>query len=179
MFCLSIVICVKCKDNLKGILIAILLLPIGMESGHQIESVLQWHVVLWVCPFTNFCEFARLRWLSYVFNKFLIHWKLFIYRYERMPSDFMTLELPVSSDQSSQYVHVISSANRTASSVFTTLSRYLFQRRWVWSVQHSSSMQITTQAIGRILSTITKYDCLQYLNYINEILNILQNVYDF
>ena len=82
--------------------------------------------------------------------------KIFLLRYERMPNDFMTLELPSSLDHSSQYVQVISSANRTASSVFTTLSRYLFQRRWVWSVQNSSSIQITTQAIGRILSTITK-----------------------
>ena len=78
---------------------------------------------------------------------------MLLYRYERMPTDFMTLDVPAAAD--SHYMQIIT-ANRTASSIFTTLSRFLFHRRWVWTVQHNASMQITTQAIGRILSTITK-----------------------
>ncbi len=80
-----------------------------------------------------------------------------------MPTDFLTLDVSPASDQSSQYAggthaqaQSQSTANRQASSVLVTLSRYLLQRRWVWSVQQSAATQITTQAIGRILSTITK-----------------------
>ena len=76
-------------------------------------------------------------------------------RYERMPFDFTTLETPPVVDHSGHLTHVVS-ANRAASSIFTTLSRYLYHQRWIWSVQHGASMPITTQAIGKILSNLAK-----------------------
>ena len=62
-------------------------------------------------------------------------------------------------DQSGQLSYPVS-ANKTAANVFTTLSRYLYHRRWVWTMQHASSMPISMQAVGCMLSNLTKYVCM-------------------
>jgi len=77
-------------------------------------------------------------------------------RYDRMPHDFFVLDVPPMIDQSGQLSYPVS-ANKTAANVFTTLSRYLYHRRWVWTMQHVSSMPISMQAVGCILSNLTKY----------------------
>ncbi|KAI0211904.1 KICSTOR complex protein SZT2 [Lamellibrachia satsuma] len=76
-------------------------------------------------------------------------------RYDRMPHDFFVLDVPPMIDQSGQLSYPVS-ANKTAANVFTTLSRYLYHRRWVWTMQHVSSMPISMQAVGCMLSNLTK-----------------------
>lgn len=44
----------------------------------------------------------------------------------------------------------------TKANAFNTLSRYLHHQRWIWSVK-SGKVDISMQAIGRILSTLSKY----------------------
>ena len=80
----------------------------------------------------------------------------FLIRYERVPQDFGTLGLPPVIDQSGQLTH-ITSANKAASSIYLTLAKYLYHRRWVWCAQHApASNAMSMQAVGRILSTLTK-----------------------
>ena len=66
-----------------------------------------------------------------------------------------SLNLTSSPDQNSKSAQA--AANRVSLGHFATLSRYLCHRRWVWSVQvRDCQSPISMQAIGRVLSTITK-----------------------
>ena len=85
------------------------------------------------------------------------------YRYDRMPRDFFMLDVPPMIDQSGQLNYPVS-ANKAAANVFTTLSRYLYHRRWVWTMQHVSSMPVSMQAVGCMLSNLTKYVCACFLH---------------
>jgi hypothetical protein len=87
--------------------------------------------------------------LTAILNDFLWY-----FSYERMPHDFSTTDMPPQLERCGYMMAL--TANKVAFNIYTTLSRYLFHRRWVWSVQHGSSMPVSMQAIGRILSNLTK-----------------------
>ncbi|KAK3091384.1 hypothetical protein FSP39_019468 [Pinctada imbricata] len=74
--------------------------------------------------------------------------------YERKPRDMTVLEDP------SKYIpaHMTSQQMNnkvTVANAFNTLSRYLHHQRWIWTVKQGK-VDITMQAVGRILSTLTK-----------------------
>lgn len=72
------------------------------------------------------------------------------YRYERIPSEFGTVIFPDGTQPMTA-----AKPPRPASTLVTTLSRYLHHRRWVWSASaHNHSLGLP--AISRILSTLTK-----------------------
>ncbi|XP_013407252.1 KICSTOR complex protein SZT2 isoform X2 [Lingula anatina] len=75
-------------------------------------------------------------------------------RYEKIPEDFMSMENPYR--DSAQLGMTQVSLTKSASSLFTTLSKYLYHRRWVWSVQDKLSSPPSLQAIGRVLTTLSK-----------------------
>lgn len=80
-------------------------------------------------------------------------------RYERMPTDLSTLVFPDGTQSISFKVTPVPGGNFT-----TTLSRYLYHNRWLWSVKKPIIQTIpgiviprlNITAIARILSTITK-----------------------
>ncbi|KAL3869893.1 hypothetical protein ACJMK2_042520, partial [Sinanodonta woodiana] len=76
-------------------------------------------------------------------------------RYEKKPRDLTKLE-----DQSEGFLPlaVLSQsemANKSAVSLFKSLSRYLYHQRWIWTIQ-MPSVQVSMQSVGRILSILTK-----------------------
>lgn len=89
-----------------------------------------------------------------VVNK-LLFWLINCYfRYERMPSDFTTVIFP---DGTQPPISLQSlPASPLAGTLFTTLSRYLYHKRWIWSTSHVANHKLELSAVSRILSTITK-----------------------
>ncbi|XP_064625448.1 KICSTOR complex protein SZT2-like [Lineus longissimus] len=77
-------------------------------------------------------------------------------RYENKPNDFMAFETPKADHPSSRLISHSTQASQQAFSMFTALSRYQHHQRWVWSVQNGTSMPISMQNIGRVLSTLVK-----------------------
>ncbi|GJQ67112.1 hypothetical protein Trydic_g21981 [Trypoxylus dichotomus] len=75
-------------------------------------------------------------------------------RYERVPSEFHTVIFP----DGTQPPHSLQSlpVSPLAGTLFTTLSRYLFHQRWIWSANHPINPKLELKAISRILSTITR-----------------------
>ncbi|KAJ8305511.1 LOW QUALITY PROTEIN: hypothetical protein KUTeg_016056 [Tegillarca granosa] len=74
--------------------------------------------------------------------------------YENKPRDMTILEDP------SRYIpiHITmqqASTKSTMANAFNSLSRYLHHQRWIWTVKQGK-VDITLQAIGRILSTLAK-----------------------
>lgn len=71
-----------------------------------------------------------------------------------MPTDFYTVVFPDGTQppQSMQSLPV----SPLAGTLFTTLSRYLFHQRWIWSATHNASTKLGVTALTRILSTITR-----------------------
>ena len=81
---------------------------------------------------------------------------LTVYSYERVPSDMTILEDPSRYFPSHMTAQQI--ANKTVlANAFNTLSRYLYHQRWIWTIKQGK-VDISMQAVGRILSTLTKYD---------------------
>lgn len=73
-------------------------------------------------------------------------------RYERMPNDFGTVIFP----DGTQPPHTsLTVPSPLTGSLFTTLSRYLYHKRWIWSAAHPSNRRLTDNAISRILTTLT------------------------
>ncbi|XP_077980912.1 KICSTOR complex protein SZT2-like isoform X2 [Glandiceps talaboti] len=89
-------------------------------------------------------------------------------RYDRLPVDFSTVyaQQPVSLS-SSQIATTAKMPNRTASTMFNTLSKYMYHQRWVWSTYTGNSIKISTQSIAKILSTITKVRLAEGFNFAN------------
>nr|XP_022914806.1 KICSTOR complex protein SZT2-like isoform X1 [Onthophagus taurus] len=75
-------------------------------------------------------------------------------KYERVPSEFHTVIFPDGTQppHSSQSLPV----SPLAGTLFTTLSRYLFHQRWIWSGNYHANPKLEMRAISRILTTITK-----------------------
>lgn len=80
----------------------------------------------------------------------------FLIRYERMPSDFTTVIFPDGTQPPDGSQGLPPSP--FAGTLFTTLSRYLYHRRWVWSATHSSNLRLDHVAISRILNTLTRFE---------------------
>ncbi|RZC33025.1 SZT2-like, partial [Asbolus verrucosus] len=74
-------------------------------------------------------------------------------RYERMPNDFSTVIFPDGTQPPHTTLNVPSPLT---GSLFTTLSRYLYHKRWIWSATHSSNPRLLDTAISRILTTLTR-----------------------
>ncbi|CAG9759252.1 unnamed protein product [Ceutorhynchus assimilis] len=74
-------------------------------------------------------------------------------RYERVPNTFTTVVFPDGTHppDSSSYL-----SSPVTGSLFTTLSRYLFHKRWIWSAKHPSNLRLPDASISRILNTLTR-----------------------
>ncbi|XP_014668477.1 PREDICTED: protein SZT2-like [Priapulus caudatus] len=80
-------------------------------------------------------------------------------RYEKLPTDFLVglhQTHTVSPYHSMSSLTSTSTTNKNASSMFSTLSRYLHHQRWVWGAQNETAYPISMQALGKILATLTK-----------------------
>ncbi|KAF5284426.1 hypothetical protein FQR65_LT13560 [Abscondita terminalis] len=73
-------------------------------------------------------------------------------RYERIPSDFITVVFP----DGTQPGKLLKYYPPLAGTLFTTLSRYLYHRRWIWSTSHIINPKLELSAVARILSTLTR-----------------------
>lgn len=78
-----------------------------------------------------------------------------MFRYERMPSDFSTVVFPDGTQPPNPH-QAHNPPPLVIGALFTTLSRYLYQKRWVWNATHPNNPKLGVNAIARILSTITK-----------------------
>lgn len=71
-----------------------------------------------------------------------------------MPSDFTTVIFPDGTQPPNSLQSLpVSSLSGT---LFTTLSRYLYHKRWIWSTSHITNAKLEMAAISRILSTLTR-----------------------
>ncbi|XP_052100492.1 KICSTOR complex protein SZT2-like isoform X3 [Mytilus californianus] len=75
--------------------------------------------------------------------------------YERKPSDMTELEDPSKYIKSHSMTDQQIVTKATRANAFNTLSRYLHHQRWIWSVKRGK-VDISMQAIGKILSTLSK-----------------------
>ncbi|KAK4871539.1 hypothetical protein RN001_015663 [Aquatica leii] len=73
-------------------------------------------------------------------------------RYERIPSDFITVVFP----DGTQPGKILRYCPSLTGRLFTTLSRYLYHRRWIWSTSHITNPKLELSAVSRILSTLTR-----------------------
>ncbi|KAL1492858.1 hypothetical protein ABEB36_011037 [Hypothenemus hampei] len=74
-------------------------------------------------------------------------------RYERVPNSYTTVVFPDGTqpiDASSCFSSPVSG------SLFTTLSRYLFHKRWIWSATYPTNPRLPDISISRILNTLTR-----------------------
>ncbi|CAH1153732.1 unnamed protein product [Phaedon cochleariae] len=74
-------------------------------------------------------------------------------RYERIPSNYTTVIFPDGTQPPHSPIPLPSPATGT---LFTTLSRYLFHKRWIWSASLPSNPRLPDQSISRILKTLTR-----------------------
>ena len=86
----------------------------------------------------------------------------FLIRYDRVPRNFLSPVIQQTGPpcrprlRAPAYVSAVSTQNRTASTMFNTLSRYLHHRRWVWDMQDGRGPSMSMTAMGRIISTVIK-----------------------
>ncbi|CAH0562057.1 unnamed protein product [Brassicogethes aeneus] len=73
-------------------------------------------------------------------------------RYERIPSSFTTVIFP---DGTQPPNSTVVPPAPVSGSLFTTLSRYLYHKRWIWGAYHPANPKLPDTAISRILSTLT------------------------
>ncbi|XP_070564104.1 KICSTOR complex protein SZT2-like isoform X4 [Ptychodera flava] len=90
-------------------------------------------------------------------------------RYNRIPADFTTVHTQQQSDQSSstQLATPSKGGNRAALTMFNTLSKYMYHQRWIWSTHSGSSMQISMQALTKLLHILTKVRLAEGFNFAN------------
>lgn len=62
------------------------------------------------------------------------------------------------------------------SSLFTTLSRYLYHKRWIWSVSHISNPRLLDNAMSRILTTLTRMRLKEGFNFAHSSSGIITMV---
>ncbi|XP_074640655.1 KICSTOR complex protein SZT2-like [Tubulanus polymorphus] len=86
-------------------------------------------------------------------------------RYERVPRSFLTIDDGGTSYPSYGAHYHQNSQSKAASSMFTALSRYHHHHRWIWSIQNTSHVSITMQAVGRVLSTLAKIRLQEGFNF--------------
>ena len=79
----------------------------------------------------------------------------FLIRYDRVPRNFLS-PVQEQSQPAARPRLTVSSQNRTASSMFNTLSRYLHHRRWVWHLQAGRGPSVSLAAMGRVISTLIR-----------------------
>nr|XP_023016879.1 KICSTOR complex protein SZT2-like [Leptinotarsa decemlineata] len=74
-------------------------------------------------------------------------------RYERIPNNYTTVIFPDGTQPPHSSVNVPPPVIGT---LFTTLSRYLFHKRWIWSASLPGYSKLPDQSISRILNILTK-----------------------
>nr|XP_033772051.1 KICSTOR complex protein SZT2 isoform X2 [Geotrypetes seraphini] len=80
-------------------------------------------------------------------------------RYEKLPLDYRTpfiLSLENFGQQLAVSGPTSMAANRSASSTLSSLSRYFYHQRWIWSVQSGLAPSMPITAVGQILATLTE-----------------------
>ncbi|KAG5885699.1 hypothetical protein JTB14_002313 [Gonioctena quinquepunctata] len=75
-------------------------------------------------------------------------------RYERIPNNYTTVIFPDGTQPPQSSSNLPSSP--VTGRLFTTLSRYLFHKRWIWSATLPSNPKLPDQSISRILNTLTR-----------------------
>ena len=87
------------------------------------------------------------------------------HRYERVPHDLSIVEDPAREIPRRISSHA-EKASRSVAAMFNTMSRYLYHKRWIWSVQQGSWPPMSMSVVGRMLSTIAKWVLLfPFLSY--------------
>ncbi|CAH1982611.1 unnamed protein product [Acanthoscelides obtectus] len=74
-------------------------------------------------------------------------------RYERIPNNYTTVVFPDGTQP--PHTSCLSLPSPVTGSLFTTLSRYLFHKRWIWSATLQANPKLPDNSISRILSTLT------------------------
>ncbi|CAG9828371.1 unnamed protein product [Diabrotica balteata] len=74
-------------------------------------------------------------------------------RYERIPNSYSTVIFPDGTQPPNPSLYFPSPVTGT---LFTTLSRYLFHKRWIWSTNLPSNPRLPDYAVSRILNTLTR-----------------------
>ncbi|VEN57127.1 unnamed protein product, partial [Callosobruchus maculatus] len=74
-------------------------------------------------------------------------------RYERIPNSYTTVVFPDGTQP--PHTSCLSLPSPVTGSLFTTLSRYLFHKRWIWSATLQANPKLPDNSISRILSTLT------------------------
>ncbi|XP_025829072.1 KICSTOR complex protein SZT2-like [Agrilus planipennis] len=95
-------------------------------------------------------------------------------RYERKPSDLSTVIFPDGTQPPQSLTNFASSP--LTSTLFTTLSRYLYHRRWIWSTSHNSNPKLEEGAISRVLSTLSRIRLKEGFNIAHSSSGILTMV---
>jgi hypothetical protein len=62
------------------------------------------------------------------------------------------------------------SANRIMLDKFVLMSSFLDHRRWIWSIQQSSTVKLSVHIIGRILSVISRLVFVMSINLAGNVL---------
>nr|CAH7745694.1 unnamed protein product [Callosobruchus chinensis] len=74
-------------------------------------------------------------------------------RYDRIPNSYTTVVFPDGTQP--PHTSCLSLTSPVTGSLFTTLSRYLFHKRWIWSATLQANSKLPDNSISRILSTLT------------------------
>lgn len=73
-----------------------------------------------------------------------------------MPSDFNTVVFP-DGTQPPTNPHQVLQPPPLFGALFTTLSRYLYHKRWIWNATYLNNPKLGVMAIAQILNTLIKY----------------------
>lgn len=77
-------------------------------------------------------------------------------RYEKLPTNFLislpdsqgnTRNIPIQQKQSDTYFYA---------DALATLSKYLLQQRWIWTLQYESCTSLDLKSASKILYTLTR-----------------------
>ncbi|KAF0309638.1 KICSTOR complex protein SZT2 [Amphibalanus amphitrite] len=106
----------------------------------------------------------------------------FLIRYDRVPRNFLSPVIQQTQPagrprpRAPPHASAVSSQNRTASTMFNTLSRYLHHRRWVWDMQDAGGPSLSMAAMGRIIATVIKtrlQEGFSFAHTSNGVLNLV------
>ncbi|KAK5639276.1 hypothetical protein RI129_011768 [Pyrocoelia pectoralis] len=95
-------------------------------------------------------------------------------RYERIPTDFGTVVFPDGTQPA--YTLRCFPPSPLASTLFTTLSRYLYHKRWIWSTSHLINPKLELPTVSRILSVLTRMRIKEGFNFAHSSSGIITMV---
>ncbi|CAL4100629.1 unnamed protein product, partial [Meganyctiphanes norvegica] len=101
--------------------------------------------------------------------------------YEKMPHSLITSivqESPISPSSRSSYNGRLG-ATKSATNNMALLSRYLYHRRWIWSVGAPGAPSVSQNSLARILNTLTRMRLQEGFNFAHSSNGIITMVREF